>query len=44
LKNEGLEHKAKNGVLVFIIFEEKYYDIIADEGISRRFGWNMNTN
>jgi len=25
--------KLRTGILVFIIFEEKYYDIIADEGI-----------
>ena len=25
--------KQKTGVLVFLIFEEKYYDIIADEGL-----------
>jgi uncharacterized membrane protein len=25
--------KERTGILVFIIFEEKYYDIIADEGI-----------
>ncbi len=25
--------KARTGVMIFIIFEERYYDIIADEGI-----------
>ncbi len=25
--------KEKTGILIFIIFEEKYYDILADEGI-----------
>jgi uncharacterized membrane protein len=28
--------KERTGVLIFIIFEEKYYDIIADEGIFKK--------
>lgn len=36
--------KERTGVLVFILFEEKYYDIIADEGIFKKIPdeiWNL---
>ena len=36
--------KEKTGILIFIIFEERYYDIIADEGIYSKIPnstWNM---
>ncbi len=35
--------KERTGVLIFIIFEERYYDIIADEGIYKKIPddfWN----
>jgi uncharacterized membrane protein len=35
--------KLRTGILLFIIFEDKYYDIIADEGIYRKISdevWN----
>lgn len=35
--------KERTGVLIFILFEEKYYDIIADEGIYKKITddvWN----
>jgi len=35
--------KERTGILVFIIFEEKYYDVIADEGIYAKISnkvWN----
>jgi uncharacterized membrane protein len=35
--------KERTGVLIFILFEEKYYDIIADEGIYSKISdkiWN----
>jgi uncharacterized membrane protein len=35
--------KHRTGILVFIVFEEKYYDIIADEGIFAKISdkvWN----
>ncbi|MCI0449536.1 MAG: TPM domain-containing protein [Chlorobi bacterium] len=36
--------KERTGILIFIIFGEKYYDIIADEGIYAKIpnsAWNM---
>lgn len=35
--------RERTGILVFILFEEKYYDIIADEGINKKIPndlWN----
>ena len=33
--------KHKTGVLIFIIFDEKYYDILTDEGIHAKIGDNV---